>query len=210
LKINKQKLYPADLLGIAGLVQKFGKSVKTINDLEPQIRDGLSRVKMLLMDVDGVMTDGMIAYSDLGHESKKFSTRDGLGLFWVKQYGLTTGVISGRQSIATENRCHDVKIDEIHLGTMHKRQILDDIMQRRNLVREDLAYIGDDVIDWQVMQQVGISAAPNDAHEEILKRVDIILDFPGGRGAVRHFLDLWLQATGQWDKALEDIFHGNF
>jgi 3-deoxy-D-manno-octulosonate 8-phosphate phosphatase (KDO 8-P phosphatase) len=183
---------------------------KTLENLSPDLRQKLAKVRLLIMDVDGVLTDGLVHLDDNGVESKNFSTRDGLALVWMRQYGLATGVISGRKSLATEIRCQDLHIDEIHLGALHKIPILEDIISRRGLAPETIAYIGDDVVDLPVMARVGVSAAPNDAHFEALRKADIMLDFPGGKGAVRHFLDLWLMATGRWDFALEDIYNGNF
>jgi len=162
------------------------------------------------MDVDGVLTNGLIRINDRGIESKTFSTRDGLGLIWVRKFGLRTGVISGRNSTATLARCIDLQMDEVHLGQLHKLPVYEEILKRLSLARETIAYIGDDIIDLPIITRAGISAAPRDAHPEVLKRVDIVLDAPGGSGAVRHFLDLWLQATNRWDAALEDIMNGNF
>jgi 3-deoxy-D-manno-octulosonate 8-phosphate phosphatase (KDO 8-P phosphatase) len=182
----------------------------TLDELSTDIRHRLAQIRMLILDVDGVLTDGHIRLDDNGVESKAFFTRDGFALVWIRKYGLTTGVISGRKSPATELRCRDLHFDEIHVGTVHKLPVLDDILNRTKLPAEAIAYIGDDVLDLPVMAKVGISAAPSDAHREVLRRVDIILDRPGGSGAVRCFLDLWLMATGRWETSLEDIFSGNF
>ena len=184
--------------------------VKTIRDLSQELVARLANIRFLLMDVDGVLTDGRIHLDDRGIETKSFSTRDGLGLFWVRQFGLKTGVISGRKSPATLLRCQDLSMDEIHLGEMHKLPVFEDIVQRAKIPAAAIAFIGDDVIDIGLLQRAGVSATPMDAHPEVLSRVDIILDKPGGHGAVRHFLDLWLQATGRWDSAMQEITRGNF
>jgi len=184
--------------------------VKTLNDYAPAIRQQLARVKLVLMDVDGVLTNGLIYLSDEGVETKAFSTRDGLAIVWFRRYGLRTGVISGRHSKGTEQRCRDLQIDEVHLGATHKAPVLEEIMGRLGLRGEEIAFVGDDLLDLPVMQRVGVSAAPCDAHAEVLSRVDIVLDCPGGKGAVRHFLDLWLMATGKLNTAIEDILHDQF
>lgn len=163
-----------------------------------------------MMDVDGVLTDGRLYLDDNGIESKAFSTRDGFALVWVRQYGLMTGVISGRNSPATEARCRDLKFDEVHLGSVYKNSILEEIVKRRELKKEEIAFIGDDILDLPVMRSAGVSAAPSDSHPEVLRRVDLILNHPGGGGAVREFIDLWLQASGRGTSAVEDIYHGNF
>ena len=170
----------------------------------------MAKIRLLLMDVDGVLTDGCLYLDDHGTETKQFSTRDGFALVWVRQYGLLTGVISGRRSEATEKRCKDLKFDEVHLGSVHKYPIFQNIFERRGLQPDEIAYLGDDVLDLPIMKYAGISAAPSDSHAEVLRRVDIVLEHPGGRGAVRDFIDLWLHATGRGDSALEDIYNGNF
>lgn len=169
----------------------------------------MTRIRLLIMDVDGVLTDGRISLDDHGVETKNFSTRDGLSLWWVRKFGLLTGVISGRRSTATELRCRDLLMDEVHLGQLHKLPVLEEIMARRQIAAETIAFIGDDVVDLPIMKRVGLSAAPADAHAEVLKRADLILDLPGGGGAVRQFLDLWMAANGHWEHAVEDIINGH-
>jgi 3-deoxy-D-manno-octulosonate 8-phosphate phosphatase (KDO 8-P phosphatase) len=142
------------------------------------------------MDVDGVLTDGRVIMADNGVESKEFSTRDGFGLVWVKRYGLETGVISGRTSPATDQRCQALKFDEIHLGKLQKLSVFNSIVQHRNLKPESIAFIGDDIIDIPVMKHCGISACPMDAHDEVLAEVDIILS--------------------KWDSSLKDVLNGNY
>jgi len=160
------------------------------------------------MDVDGVLTDGRINLDDNGLETKTFAARDGLSLWWARSFGLLTGVISGRNSAATEIRCRDLLMDEIHMGQLHKVPILEEIIARRQITAQNIAYIGDDVVDLPIVKRVGFSAAPSDAHTEVLKRVDLVLDQPGGNGAVREFLDLWMAANGYWERAVEDIING--
>jgi 3-deoxy-D-manno-octulosonate 8-phosphate phosphatase (KDO 8-P phosphatase) len=178
--------------------------------LPQESKEKLRGIRMLLMDVDGVLTDGRVLRCDDGRESKRFSTRDGFGLAWAKRFGLLTGVISGRSSVATEQRCKELHLDEIYLGTIAKREAFDKILSERKLKPADIAYIGDDIIDLQVMTVCGLAAAPRDAHDEVLARVDIVLDFPGGHGAVRRFIDLWLLATRQWDESMQRIMRGKF
>ena len=185
-------------------------TVPKSENLPPELIERVARIRLLLMDVDGVLTDGCLYLNDDGTETKQFSTRDGFALVWVRRYGLQTGVISGRRSPATELRCRDLKFDEVHLGSVHKYPVFAEIIERLGLPPQEVAYLGDDVLDLPVMQHVGISAAPADSHAEVLKRVDIVLEHPGGHGAVRDFIDLWLNATGRGASALEDIYHGNF
>lgn len=162
------------------------------------------------MDVDGVLTDGRLWLSDQGTESKCFSTRDGFALAWARKFGLKTGVISGRKSAGTELRCRDLRMDEIHLGFLNKAEVFDEIRSRLQLEAGQFVFIGDDIIDLPLVKRCGVSAAPRDCHAEMRTRVDILLDFPGGNGAVRQMIDLWLIATGKWDRVVNDIDHGSF
>lgn len=183
--------------------------MKTAKELPSDLRTRFTQIRLLLLDVDGVLTDGQIYLDDRGVETKSFSTRDGLSLWWVRKFGLATGVISGRQSQCTLARCLDLQMDEIHLGKLRKLPVFEEILSRRGLSPQEVAFIGDDVIDLPILSRVGLSAAPADAHPEILKRVDLKLEKPGGHGAVRHFLDLWMEITGKWERGIEDILHGN-
>jgi 3-deoxy-D-manno-octulosonate 8-phosphate phosphatase (KDO 8-P phosphatase) len=183
--------------------------LKTLENLPVSLRERLRRVRLLLLDVDGVLTDGFIYLDDHGTERKRFSVRDGLAVWWVRKFGLLTGVISGRSSPATELRCRDLAMDEVHTGQPRKLPVLEGIMTRRGLAAEQIAYIGDDVVDLSVLTHVGVCAAPSDAHPEVLKRVDLVLDYPGGGGAVRQFIEIWLMACGHWESAMEDVIRGN-
>ncbi|MBU0692491.1 HAD hydrolase family protein [bacterium] len=185
-------------------IQDYSKS------LSEEIRTRLSNLQLLLMDVDGVLTDGRVIMADDGVESKQFSTRDGFGLFWIRKTGVKTGVISGRSSPATEQRCKNLRLDEIHLGQTKKLPVFESIVRKMSLNPMHIAFIGDDLIDLPVMKRCGISACPMDAHEEVLRHVDIILPAPGGHGAARYFVDLYLHAAGHWDSSIKDILNDNY
>jgi 3-deoxy-D-manno-octulosonate 8-phosphate phosphatase (KDO 8-P phosphatase) len=197
-------------MDFAGVMSINPMIANSSGSLSAELQQRISKVRLLLMDVDGVLTDGCLYVDDSGAETKRFFTRDGFALVWVRQYGLLTGVISGRPSPGTEKRCRDLKFDEVHLGSVHKYPVFEEIVQRRGLQPKEVAYLGDDVLDLPIMRSAGVSAAPSDSHPEVLRRVDLVLDYPGGRGAVRQFIDLWLVATGCAASALEDIYHGNF
>ena len=178
--------------------------------LTPQLRAALARVRFLLLDVDGVLTNGRLSLSDTEIEDKTYSTRDGFAIVWIRNYGLKVGVISGRRSAGTDRRCRDLKMDEIHLGHLKKIAVFEEIVARHGLTDDAVAFIGDDLIDLPLMARVGVSACPNDAHFEVLDRANIVLRHPGGNGAVREFIDLWLMANGKWEQSITDIFNGNY
>jgi 3-deoxy-D-manno-octulosonate 8-phosphate phosphatase (KDO 8-P phosphatase) len=181
----------------------------TYETLPTAVLSRLSAVRLLLMDVDGVLTNGKIVITDQQLESKQYSSRDGLGIILGRRHGLTLGVISGRTSPATDFRCRSLKFNEIHLGRLDKLPVLEEISQRTHIPVSEIAYIGDDLVDLPVMKVVGISACPSDAHEEVLSRVDIVLGAAGGDGCVRMLIDFWLKATGKWETVLEDTFRNS-
>lgn len=168
-------------------------------DLPDELANRLRKIKLLLVDVDGVLTDGSILFGDDLQESKGFSTRDGLILGRISKFGLATGAISGRKSPATEARLKSLKFDEIHLGFLAKWPVVEQIMNTRGLSAEEVAFIGDDLVDLPALTRVGLSVSPFDAHPALIRGVDIVLDTNGGRGCVREFCDLWLWANGKWE-----------
>jgi len=175
------------------------------NTSTSDLRHRLARTRMLLLDIDGVLTDGTIYLDDNGVESKRFSVLDGFGLVWCRRFGLKTGVISGRTSQATLRRCRDLGFDEIHLGNTEKSAVFMAICQRYDLKPEEVAYMGDDLLDLPILEQVGLAACPSDAHPEVRRKVHFVSSFPGGKGAVRELVDLWLQANGHWEKGLNAL-----
>ena len=182
----------------------FPEQPRTL-ELPDDLQQRFARTRMLLLDVDGVMTDGTIQLDDKGIESKQFSVRDGLGLVRCRRFGLKTGVISGRASEATLLRCQDLRMDEIHLGNPEKLPVFETICKRHDLLPEEIAYMGDDVLDLSILEQVGLAACPADAHTEIRRNVHFISRYPGGHGAVRELIDHWLQATGHYEEFLHYI-----
>jgi len=172
------------------------------SELPDDIQQRFARIRMLLLDVDGVMTDGTITLDDKGIESKRFSVRDGLGLIRCRRFGLKTGAISGRTSESTLSRCKDLQMDEIYLGNPEKLPIFETICKHHHLLPEEVAFMGDDVLDLSILQRVGLATCPADAHTEIRRNVHFISHFPGGHGAVRELIDHWLQANGHYEEFL--------
>jgi 3-deoxy-D-manno-octulosonate 8-phosphate phosphatase (KDO 8-P phosphatase) len=157
------------------------------------------RVRLVLLDVDGVLTDSTILLSDGGEESKRFSIRDGTALVWATQAGLTTGLLSGRVSAASSRRALQLSIPIVVLGGTDKRAGLEQIRAEHGFTPDEIAYMGDDILDLPVLTRVGLSSAPADAVAEVRDRVDWIAGARGGRGAVRELIELILRAQGRWD-----------
>ncbi len=153
-------------------------------------------IKLLLFDCDGVLTDGRIVLGSNGSEMKFFSTVDGLGLKLWHQAGMLAGSITGRASEALEKRASELKFDELHQNIAAKGATLEEIMKRRNLSAEEIAYIGDDINDLPVGTRVGLFFAPANHHPSIRPYVDYVLDANGGHGVIREVVDIVLGHKG--------------
>ena len=160
----------------------------------------LKDIRLLLLDVDGVMTDGSIVYDANGLETKLFNVKDGHGIKMLQRYGIEVGIITGRTSIVVDNRAEELGIELVYQGALKKLDSYDDIKSRTGLNDAQIAYMGDDVIDVPVLRRVGFSAAPNDALPDVLAVVDYVSIYPGGRGAVREVCDLILKGRGFWNE----------
>jgi len=153
-----------------------------------------SKIKMLLLDVDGVMTNGQILLTPDGEELKFFSIHDGYGMVCAMKAGIRLGIISGRTSPAIKLRCEELRITDLYMGTMEKLPVFNEILQKYSLDPQEVAYVGDDVPDLPVLRKVGFSVAPQNAHDDVKKEVDWVLKKSGGDGAVREVVDFILLA----------------
>ncbi len=152
------------------------------------------RIKLVLLDVDGVMTDGGIYYTASGVEMKRFHAQDGYGIARGHEHGLTFGIISGRNTPIVTRRAKDLKIEEVHQGSDDKLAVLEDIKKRQRLTVSECCFMGDDLFDLPLLSVVGLSAAPANARVEVRRRVDYVCRARGGEGAVRELIDLLLAA----------------
>jgi 3-deoxy-D-manno-octulosonate 8-phosphate phosphatase (KDO 8-P phosphatase) len=159
-------------------------------------RSTLSPIKFLLLDVDGVLTDGRVTYTDDGRESKTFHVRDGFGIVAVRKRGIRVGLISGRSSPVVLRRAEELGIDEIHQGVKDKLTVYSEIKRLYGIADREVAYIGDDNPDLEVLRQAGFSAAPADAQDGVKKAVRYVCKQKGGEGAVREVIDLILAEQG--------------
>ncbi len=163
-------------------------------------------IKVLLMDVDGVLTDGRLYFfpgpDGKMIESKAFDSQDGIALRWLSWYGVKTGVISGRDSPATLERAQQVSMTWIFQGHIEKIPIFEKIMAEAQVRPEEVAYVGDDLTDVVIMRRVGLSVATANARGEVKGAAKVVTDAPGGAGAVRETIELILKARGVWDEVL--------
>jgi YrbI family 3-deoxy-D-manno-octulosonate 8-phosphate phosphatase len=157
----------------------------------------LARIKLLAMDVDGVLTDAGMYYSEHGDELKKFNTRDGKGIELLRHAGIKTAFITGEKTKLLERRAAKLKVDELCQGAKDKLSVLKEVMSRHGLTCEEVAYIGDDVIDLEVMQAVGLSFTVADGLPDNKRVADYVTQAKGGEGAVREVAVLILDAKNQ-------------
>jgi 3-deoxy-D-manno-octulosonate 8-phosphate phosphatase (KDO 8-P phosphatase) len=165
------------------------------------------KVQLLLMDVDGVLTNGRLynVPNPEGKmvETKGFDSQDGIGLQWLSWKGIRTGVISGRLSPATEERARQCKMSYVYQGHIEKIPILQEILADAKIDASQVAYIGDDFTDIVIMRRVGLAIATANAREEVKRAAHLVTKVPGGEGAVREVVELLLKAQGRWQEILD-------
>ena len=166
--------------------------------MKESLREKLQHIKILIMDVDGVMTDGRIIINDDGRETKNFDVRDGHGIKLVQRYGIEVVLLTGRQSEVVKHRANELGIKEVHQKIFNKKEVFVEILQKNNLNADQAAFIGDDIIDIPVLKEAGFSATVADAIDIVKKTVDYVTKNKGGRGAVREVCEMLLQAQGRW------------
>jgi 3-deoxy-D-manno-octulosonate 8-phosphate phosphatase (KDO 8-P phosphatase) len=152
----------------------------------------MKNIKLVLFDVDGVMTDGSIYINELGEDFKKFNVKDGLAIELLRSHGIKTGVVSGKASKALTKRCNQLGFDFIITGCKNKLPRVIDICTELNITLGEVAFVGDDVLDLPVMLQCGVGVAPSDAHQLVIVSADVITTSVGGAGVVREFADMLL------------------
>lgn len=163
-------------------------------------------VSFLILDVDGVLTDGRIIINDLGNETKQFHVRDGHGLKLLMRVGIEVIILTGRTSQVVEHRARELGIEEIHQGAKNKLDVLQEIMAKRGISGEHIAYIGDDIVDIPVFRKVGFAVAVADASEDAKEAADYITKNGGGKGAVREICELILKIQNKWDAVVSRYY----
>ncbi len=162
-----------------------------------------SGIKLLLLDVDGVLTDGTIVYTHSGTEMKAFSTKDGFGIRILQETGVAVGVITARSSEAVRRRAEDLKLAHVYQGIRNKIEVFEEILAKEQLTPAQVAYMGDDWLDLPLLIRVGLAAAPADAVAEVRAAAHYVATVPGGRGAVREVCHLIIAAQGREGELLE-------
>lgn len=162
-------------------------------------------IKLIILDVDGVLTDGTLIVGDSGEELKAFSVRDGLGITLAMEAGIKVAFLSGRYSQAVANRAKDLRVEEVYQGVGNKMAVYQSLLKKYSLDDKDVCYVGDDLTDIPPLQKAGISYAVADAVEEVKKAAKRVTQNPGGKGAVREVIDSILKSAGLWERAVAKV-----
>lgn len=175
--------------------------------MDPQLQQRAAKIRLLLMDVDGVLTNGLLynvpTLEGQMIETKAFNAQDGIALQWLRWNGIQTGVISGRESQALEVRAKQVGMNYVYQGHIEKVPILEEILQRSGLALEQIAYAGDDLTDIPILRRAGLAFAPANARPEVKRCAQHITAAAGGDGAVREMAEILLEAQGHWAGLLQ-------
>ncbi|PWC20269.1 3-deoxy-manno-octulosonate-8-phosphatase KdsC [Brenneria roseae subsp. roseae] len=169
--------------------------------VDRQVLDKAREIRLLICDVDGVMSDGLIYMGNHGEELKAFNVRDGYGIRCLLTSGIEVAIITGRSANLLVDRCKTLGITHLYQGQSDKVLAFNDLLDKLSVTASQTAYIGDDLIDWPVMAQVGLSVAVADAHPLLLPRADYVTRIAGGRGAVRELCDLILFSQDKLEHA---------
>ena len=159
-----------------------------------------SRLKLMAFDVDGVFTDNSLYYTDEGVEIKVFNARDGYGTHMLRQAGVQVAVITGRRARCVELRMENLGIKLLHQGVHYKLECMQKMLGELGIGIGEAGYMGDDLLDLELMQACGFSAAPADAHDLVLQHARLVADKPGGRGAIRQVCEFIRMAQGKLDE----------
>ncbi|MEO5352615.1 MAG: HAD hydrolase family protein [Magnetococcus sp. XQGC-1] len=165
-------------------------------------------IRMVALDVDGVLTDGAIYLDNEGQESKRFYVRDGMGIRLLLQAGFRVGLLTARRSALVEHRARELSLSFVHQGVKDKWSCLQQELSRAGWEPRQCAYMGDDLVDLAVLQRVGLATAPRDADPEVLQRVHWVAEAAGGEGAVRELAENLLRTQNRWGNMIETLLEG--
>jgi len=173
--------------------------------LKRSVSEDRKVIKLIVLDVDGVLTDGSLIVGDSGEEFKVFNVRDGLGISLAISAGITVALLSGRYSQALARRAKDLRVEEVYQGVADKMAVYESLLKKHSLRDEEVCYVGDDVTDIPPLKRAGLSYAAGDAVEEVKEAAAYTTENPGGKGAVREVIDSILKSAGVWDQAVAKV-----
>jgi 3-deoxy-D-manno-octulosonate 8-phosphate phosphatase (KDO 8-P phosphatase) len=167
-----------------------------------KINERARRIKLLVLDCDGVLTDGRIILLPSGDETKSFDVRDGHAIVMAKRAGLKVAIISGRQSSVVRARAKELQVDHLYEMAWVKTEPYQQVMAAENVTDDEVCYVGDDVVDIPLLRRAGLAVAVADAADEAIQHAHYLTTKRGGRGAIREVIELILKAQGKWDEAM--------
>ena len=168
----------------------------------------MQKLKALLLDIDGVMTDGSIIFDFRGREIKHFNVHDGLGIYFARKSGLKIGIITGRKARVNKMRAEELNVDFFFQGRKNKLKPYEEFKEKFNLTDEEIGFVGDDLLDLPVMVQCGFAACVANGREELKDTAHYVTNISGGNGAVREVIEFVLRHQGKW-QAIVDNYNGN-
>jgi 3-deoxy-D-manno-octulosonate 8-phosphate phosphatase (KDO 8-P phosphatase) len=166
--------------------------------IDAVLQEKIKPVRVLILDVDGVLTNGEIIVDDAGRETKHFNVRDGHGLRMLMRCEVEVVLLTGRTSQVVNHRALDLGISEVYQGVWNKLEVFEEILRKKNITAAETAFVGDDVVDVPVLRRTGFSATVADASADLKNVVDFITEHKGGQGAVREICELILKVKGKW------------
>jgi len=172
------------------------------DDYPPEVQERAKGIRLLILDVDGVLTDGSLYFGPGGEALKVFHVRDGQGIKMAQRAGIEVAFLSGRRSDAAYHRARELGITRFHEGLRDKVVVLEEIMAAMQIGPAEVAAVGDDLVDLPHMRRVGLAVAVADAGPEVKAAAHWVTTLPGGKGAVREVCDLLLKAQGKWEEAV--------
>jgi 3-deoxy-D-manno-octulosonate 8-phosphate phosphatase (KDO 8-P phosphatase) len=171
-----------------------------------ELRSRIARIKMVVMDVDGVLTDGRIILGNYGDELKFFDVQDGLGMVMMRRAGLKTIIVTSKKSRINQKRAKEVQVVKIFQKVSDKLKVVEKVARKHQISMDEVCFIGDDLIDLPVIRRAGFSVAVRNAVEDVKKHANLITENNGGRGAVRELADLILKTQGKWTEVTQRYF----
>ncbi len=178
-----------------------------LSGYESRLLERAAKVRMLVLDVDGVLTDGSLYFDSNGHEMKAFSSRDGLGMRFLQSQGIELALITGRKSEIVARRAQQLNVVHVYQGRTDKLKAFNELLQKTGLREDAVCYVGDDWIDLPVLMRVGLAVTVSDADAIVRARVHWVTSNTGGHGAVREVCDLIMAARGLDQKILDEIMN---
>jgi 3-deoxy-D-manno-octulosonate 8-phosphate phosphatase (KDO 8-P phosphatase) len=173
--------------------------------MNPELEAKIDKIRLIVLDADGVLTNGNINVDHNGAEFKMFNVQDGLGIVIWRKQGFKTAIISARPCRAVQARAADLKIDHVYLNAFPKTVAYDQLLRETGLSEENVCFVGDDLTDLAVLKRSGLSVAVANAVAEVKQQADYVTEKPGGSGAVRELIELLLKTKGRWQAVLEEF-----